>query len=147
MHLKAFMKEPPLRILYIDDDEICLTLTQLQLIRADIHTETTTDALEAVGILSTQDLDLILLDSVMPTIDGLEFLQLMRALHLEHPVVFYTGSDSKELQDSVSEFDVLGFLDKNANRMDLPMQLTDLYAKHRRPINRIDGFGEHRAAS
>ena len=63
----------PLRILYVDDDEMALTLTQLQLLKEGIYTETTTDALEAVSILSTQPIDLILLDSVMPTIDGVEF--------------------------------------------------------------------------
>ena len=80
-----------LRILYLDDDQMALTLTQLQLVKEGIHTETTSDALEAVSILTTQELDLILLDSVMPSIDGVEFLQLMRSLSLTHPVVFFTG--------------------------------------------------------
>ena len=52
----------PLRVLYIDDDEMTLTLTQLQLIKAGIHAEATTDALEAVSILSTESIDLILLE-------------------------------------------------------------------------------------
>ena len=32
----------PLRVLYLDDDEMALTLTQLQFIKAGIHTEATT---------------------------------------------------------------------------------------------------------
>ena len=46
----------PLSVLYVDDDPMALTLTQLQLLRQGIHTETTSDALEAVGILTTQKL-------------------------------------------------------------------------------------------
>ena len=37
----------PLRVLYIDDDEMALTMTQLQLLKAGIHMEATSDALEA----------------------------------------------------------------------------------------------------
>ena len=74
----------PLRVLYVDDDEMALTLTQLQLLNAGMVTEATSDTLEAVGMLATEELDLILLDSVMPTIDGVEFLQLMRSLQFEY---------------------------------------------------------------
>ncbi|MDG1382012.1 MAG: response regulator, partial [Flavobacteriales bacterium] len=61
--------ESLMRILYVDDDEMALTLTQCQFLREGIHTETTSDVVEAVSFLTTQPLDLILLDSVMPTID------------------------------------------------------------------------------
>ena len=105
----------PLSVLYVDDDPMALTLTQLQLLRQGIHTETTSDALEAVGILTTQKLDLILLDSVMPTIDGVEFLQLIRSLNLKHPVVFFTGHGTEELRAMTREFDVLDLLDKQAD--------------------------------
>ena len=75
----------PLRVLYVDDDEMALTLTQLQLLNAGMVTEATSDTLEAVGMLATEELDLILLDSVMPTIDGVEFLQLMRSSSIRVP--------------------------------------------------------------
>jgi CheY-like chemotaxis protein len=120
----------PLRVLYIDDDEMALTLTQLQLLNAGIHTETTADALEAVSILATENPTLILLDSVMPTIDGVEFLQLMRSLQFEYPVVFFTGHGVEELAEAVQEFDILGILDKQKDRMALPERLQSLYAAH-----------------
>lgn len=121
------MPDQPLRVLYIDDDEMALTITQLQLSRAGIHMEATSDALEAVSIITSQELDLILLDSVMPTIDGVEFLQLMRSLQLEHPVVFLTGHGVQELREAVREFTVLEVLDKQADRMDLPNRLRALH--------------------
>lgn len=138
----------PLRVLYVDDDEMALTLTQMQLLRNGIHTEATSDALEAVGILASQDLDLILLDSVMPTIDGVEFLQLIRSLQLEHPVVFLTGHGADELREAVREFDVLDVLDKQANRLDLPERLVQLHESHSKGgINPGDSPFERRAAS
>lgn len=124
------MLDQPLRVLYVDDDEMALTITQLQLLRAGIHMEATSDALEAVGIMTSQDLDLILLDSVMPTIDGVEFLQLMRSLQLEHPVVFLTGHGVPELREAVREFSVLDVLDKQADRMDLPNRLRALHLSY-----------------
>lgn len=119
-----------LRVLYIDDDEMALTITQIQLMRAGIDVEVTSDALEAVGIMASQGLDLILLDSVMPTIDGVEFLQLMRSLQIELPVVFLTGHGVEELRAAVREFTVLDVLDKQADRMELPHLLQGLYKTH-----------------
>lgn len=116
----------PLRVLYIDDDEMALTLTQLQLMRKGIHLEATSDVLEAVSILASQELDLILLDSVMPSIDGVEFLQLIRSLHLDHPVVFLTGHGADRIREAVREFDVLEILDKQEHRLRLPEILMEL---------------------
>lgn len=119
----------PLRILYIDDDEMALTLTQLQLLQEGIHTEVTTDVLEAVSILSTEPIDLILLDSVMPTIDGVEFLYLMQSLNLTHPVVFFSGYGVEALREAASPFRVLGFLDKQKDRFTLPQRVRELHAQ------------------
>ena len=122
--------ESLMRILYVDDDEMALTLTQCQFLREGIHTETTSDVVEAVSFLTTQPLDLILLDSVMPTIDGVDFLQLIRSLNLDHPVIFLSGFDLSELKKAVAEYDVLGFLDKQADRLDLPQRVFDMYKQH-----------------
>ena len=120
----------PLRVLYVDDDEMALTLTQLQLLNAGMVAEATSDILEAVGTLATEKLDLILLDSVMPTIDGVEFLQLMRSLQFNYPVVFLTGFGVEELWEVVQEFEVLGILDKQKDRMVLPERLLELYNQY-----------------
>lgn len=137
-----------LRVLYIDDDEMALTLTQLQLLRVGIHTETTSDVLEAVGILTTQEVDLILLDSVMPSIDGVEFLQLIRSLHMKHPVVFFTGHGTEGLRELTREFDVLDILDKQVDRFHLAARLRALHAAHvDNGVNPLDSFGAPRAAS
>ncbi len=137
----------PLSVLYIDDDEMALTITQLQLLNAGIHMEATSDALEAVGIMTSQELDLILLDSVMPTIDGVEFLQLMRSLQLNHPVVFLTGHGVEELREAVLEFSVLDVLDKQADRMDLPDRLRALHAAHVGKTVKNSAPPGHRGAS
>lgn len=119
-----------LRVLYVDDDEIALNITQCQLLRVDIHTEITSDVVEAVSFLTTQPIDLILLDSVMPTIDGVEFLQLIRSLNLEHPVIFLSGFDLGELKNAVAEYEVVGFLDKQTHRLNLPNHILEMYNKH-----------------
>ena len=94
------------------------------------------------------DLDLILLDSVMPTIDGVEFLQLIRSLNLKHPVVFFTGHGTEELRAMTREFDVLDLLDKQADRHTLPERLRELYAIHvAGGVNPLDSLDAPRAAS
>ena len=103
---------------------------------------------QAVGILSTQDLDLILLDSVMPAIDGVEMLQLMRSLNIQLPVVFFTGHGVEDLRETVKEFDVLDILDKKSDRFQLPQRLRELHAEHERgKISPLDSRDAPRAAS
>lgn len=129
-------EQEPLNVLYLDDDQMALTLTQLQLLKAGIHTEATSDALEAVSILATEHIDMVLLDSVMPNINGTEFLQLMKSLHLETPVVFFTGHAQDELEQSIAEFHVLKVLDKQKHRFTLPEELKALHAEHgKRPLS------------
>ena len=96
--------------------------------REGIHTKR---CLEAVSILTTQELDLML-DSVMPSIDGVEFLQLMRSLNLTHPVVFFTGHGIEELRELMREFDVFDVLDKQYDGFRLPERLRNCI----RPISR-----------
>ena len=128
----------PLRVLSVDDDEMALPLTQLQLLNAGMVAEATSDILEAVGTLATEDLDLILLDSVMPTIDGVEFLQLMRSLQFNYPVVFLTGFGVEELWEVVREFEVLGILDKQKDRMVLPERLQELYEQYESGMSSVN---------
>ena len=48
--------------------------------------------LEALEILASEDLDLVICDLLMPDMDGFEFLEALKAKGLEIPVVIHTAN-------------------------------------------------------
>jgi DNA-binding response OmpR family regulator len=117
----------PVHILYIDDDEVALVATQLQLMRDGIRVETTAYPLEGISILACQPVDLVVIDVMMPEIDGLDFVRLMRSLDLHHPVVFLTGADIEHIKHEVRGLGALGVLSKTERKGRLSERLRELY--------------------
>lgn len=66
------------RILLIDDDEFIVRLLSLLLSKAGYEIVPATNGKEAKQVLSEQSVDLIILDLMMPEMDGLAFLNWLR---------------------------------------------------------------------
>jgi two-component system, OmpR family, alkaline phosphatase synthesis response regulator PhoP len=66
------------RILVADDEPHILRLIQLNLERAGIEVVTARDGVEALEKLYSQDIDLVILDVMMPRKDGFEVLKEIR---------------------------------------------------------------------
>jgi len=104
-----------------------LVTAQLQLMRDGIQAETTAYPLEGISILASQDIDLVVIDVMMPAIDGLDFVRLMRSLDLHHPVVFLTSADIVEIKDEIYGLGALGVLSKSERKGRLSERLRALY--------------------
>lgn len=63
------------KILIVDDDTILSGLLQLTLELEGYDVETAPDGAEALTVLGDRDFDLIILDIVMPKMDGIKFLR------------------------------------------------------------------------
>jgi DNA-binding response OmpR family regulator len=86
------------RILLVDDDPDILTLERKILEREGYAIETADDGAEAMQLLAGTEYDLLLLDIMMPGIDGFE---VSRSLQKEQgkktvPVVFVTARDDPD---------------------------------------------------
>ena len=80
------------RVLLVEGDITAAQKTSLILKTARItvdHTDTGHDALEMARLY---DYDLILLDLMLPDIDGCEVVRRMRAAHLSTPVIMLSAS-------------------------------------------------------
>ena len=64
---------------------------------------------------------------MMPEIDGLDFVRLMRSLDLHHPVVFLTGADIEHIKHEVRGLGALGVLSKTERKGRLSERLRELY--------------------
>ncbi|MBA3035908.1 MAG: response regulator transcription factor [Desulfobacterium sp.] len=121
-----------MKILIIDDD--CSLLKQLQQILESQRyaVETATDGEEAFDKLFEATFDLILLDIMMPKIDGLTVLQEIRKAGIKTPVLMLTAKG--DVEDKIKGLD-LGADDY----LPKPFSLDELMARVRALFRRSGG--------
>lgn len=108
------------KLLLIDDEVISLKITKMMLDEHAFDVDTALTTEEAISILTTSDIDLILLDISMPTIDGFDFIKLMKSLHILVPVVFLSNQTDDYTISRASSEGVLLCVNKNNGIMQLP---------------------------
>ena len=79
------------QILLVDDEEIVLRSCQRILRGEDYQIDTARDGLEALGMVNEKDYDVLVLDIMMPRMDGLEVLRRVKEARPEIEVVMITG--------------------------------------------------------
>jgi predicted signal transduction protein with EAL and GGDEF domain/DNA-binding response OmpR family regulator len=86
---------PPPRVLLVDDDEVNLMLTSIALREAGFDVVEAADGAAALRQLEESAPDLIVLDALMPGMDGFETCKALRALpgYAQVPVLMLTGLD------------------------------------------------------
>jgi|GEM_PF-1873434 Signal transduction histidine kinase len=78
----------PINVLILDDDDTQLTLISEILSHANINVFAQKDPEEALKTMESQDIDLVLTDIQMPSINGFEFVKLIR----QSPQICHSGS-------------------------------------------------------
>lgn len=86
-----------IRILIVEDEEPISDLIRMNLVKAGYHCKCAFDGNTAADILSQESFDLVLLDIMLPGINGWELLDYIKTL--EMPVTFITAMG--ELDDRV----------------------------------------------
>lgn len=86
------------RILVVDDDPLNRKLLEKSLRREGHEVHVASDGEEGLSLLETTDVDVVLLDILMPDIDGFEVLERIKAdVDLRHvPVVMISGLEDTE---------------------------------------------------
>ena len=139
----------PPTILVVDDDSASGDIVARLLAREGYATRVASSGVEALRILRTEAIDLILLDVMMPGMDG---LQVCAALHAEHsriPIILLTAKDDTNTRAEGMHLGVTEFLTKPINRaellgrvraqlhvIDLARQLETVERNLRRPAGR-----------
>ena len=86
----------PLRVLLVDDDLSCQTYASHALKRLGLVVDVASNGAEAIEALSTVEYALVLMDCLMPVMDGLEATRRIRtgstnALNPSVPIIGYTA--------------------------------------------------------
>ena len=84
----------PATIALVDDDRNILASVSMALEAEGFRVKTFTDGTEALRALTSQPVDLLVLDIKMPRMDGMEVLQRLRK-NSSMPVIFLTSKDDE----------------------------------------------------
>lgn len=109
---------PPQTIVIIDDDRNILELTALILAKSGFITHTATCAYDGFDLIAKYSPALVLLDYMMPAMDGLSALQRIKASFPDVYVVMLTGKGNEEvavelMKNGASEYILKPFNNRN----------------------------------
>jgi two-component system alkaline phosphatase synthesis response regulator PhoP len=83
------------RILVVDDEPAILTLLKYNLTQEGYEVTTAQDGQEALNLAFNQQFDFIILDLMLPHIDGLEITRRLRIEKIKTPIMILTAKDSE----------------------------------------------------
>ena len=83
-------------ILIVDDEEIVVRSCLRILSGDEFHVETAANGLEALAKVAEHDYDMLILDIMMPKMNGIEVLQRVKETHPDVDVIMITGLNEIE---------------------------------------------------
>jgi DNA-binding response OmpR family regulator len=118
------------KILIVDDEQEFADVVKLRLEANNYEVATLTDPRNIVEVIKRESPDLILLDIVMPGIDGYQAVKMVRSdlKTVSVPVVLLTGKDldPKETYRKCRELGLAGFLVKPVESKELLDKVKEL---------------------
>lgn len=129
---------PQPSLLFVDDEPTILTALRV-IFRKGYRVVATTDGEEALQILATQRIDVIVCDQRMPRITGVELLARARSISPTSVRVLLTGyADNEAVMGAINEGEVHRFLQKPWDNHVLRQMVDDAVALSER-LRRADG--------
>ncbi|MBE3595620.1 MAG: response regulator transcription factor [Hydrogenibacillus sp.] len=125
------------KILVVDDEPSIITLLSFNLEKAGYDVIASQDGREALRIIETEAPDLVLLDLMLPGLDGMDILKHMRSRNIIIPVMMVTARDE--------EFDkVLGLELGADDYITKPFRIREVLARIKAVFRRTEGLSAER---
>ncbi|MEW6325920.1 MAG: response regulator, partial [Nitrospirota bacterium] len=119
------------QILIVDDEphiqRLCAEILQAK----GYHVKTTAWAREALELVKTIQIDLLVTDLLMPEMDGLQLIWESREYQRELPAIVMTGHGTMERAVECLKLGVQGFVVKPFTQTDIVVAVEEALAKHR----------------
>ncbi|GAA0601011.1 two-component system response regulator PhoP [Virgibacillus siamensis] len=83
------------RILIVDDEKSIVTLLKFNVEQAGFETDVAYDGLEAIKLVEVNNYDLIILDLMLPEMDGMDVCSYLRNNKVDVPILMLTAKDDE----------------------------------------------------
>ncbi|RJP46377.1 MAG: response regulator [Desulfobacteraceae bacterium] len=103
------------KVLIVDDEKDFLEVLGERMTVRGMDVQTTTSAKDALKISEEQTFDAIVLDLMMPEMDGIEVLKNIKAKHPEMQVILLTGHGTVEKGVEAMRLGAMDFIEKPAD--------------------------------
>ena len=103
-------------ILIVDDETMALSSYELSLHTGGINNVISCkDSRHAMNIVERQDIDLVILDLMMPHVDGQELLNQMNTMYPEIPIIIASGKQDVDVAIDCMKYGAVDYLNKPIN--------------------------------
>ncbi len=106
---------PSIRILVVDDDKAILDYMQTLLEADGYHVKTLNDPTQVETEVRDGDYHVLVLDLMMPKLDGIEVLRRVRKIDTDIGVIIFTGFPHYESAAAAMDLRAVGYLKKPIN--------------------------------
>ncbi len=126
-----------LRILWVDDEIEHLKPFILLLTERGYKVKTISNGSDAVDLVQNEDYDLVLLDEMMPGMDGLSTLHEIKKIRTSLPVIMVTKSEEEGIMEGAIAGQIADYLIKPINPKQLIMAIKKLFEADEIKKNKI----------
>jgi two-component system OmpR family response regulator len=127
----------PHHVLVVDDDDGIREMLQSTLTFAGFRVSAAASAEAALRVLSEQEPDAVVLDVMMPGVDGFDFVQLLRHRGETLPVLFLTARDAVEDRVRGLRLGADDYVTKPFSVVEVTVRLEGLLRRARTADNRV----------
>ncbi|MBW3521542.1 response regulator transcription factor [Chryseobacterium sp. NKUCC03_KSP] len=113
-------------ILIADDDELILKTVEHKLLKEGFEVILSRNGKEAIEVLKTTDIDLIITDIMMPFASGTEILAASKALGKETPTIILSSLGQEEVVLEAFDLGALDFMVKPFSPNELLLRIKRL---------------------
>ncbi|HOK41550.1 MAG TPA: response regulator [bacterium] len=100
------------KILIVDDDELITSTLKTFLEKFNFEVKTANDGYEAVKICTIENFDLILMDIIMPNMNGIEAIKALKIIYPDINIWIISGNLTKEIKDEAIKNGITKILEK-----------------------------------
>ncbi len=126
-----------MKLMLVDDEERFLATTKKLLLRKGLEATTASSGAEALDILRTRNIHVVILDVKMPGMDGIETLKEIKRAHPLVEVIMLTGHATVESAIEGLKSGAMDYLMKPADVEDLLLKAGEAFEKRRKIEERI----------
>jgi DNA-binding response OmpR family regulator len=109
----------PQKVLIVDDEKDFLDIIAERILARGMDVSTATSAEDALNMVEEESFDVVILDFMMPALDGFKALKLMKAKRPDVQIIVLTGNMPEEKRMEAKALGALDVIEKPPDLKDL----------------------------